>query len=72
MVKAPASFINDTLWPEFQQISTALRTYVDQITDRVLADVFQADSSEAPEVSTPARLPPATNYGHAVKTGQGE
>jgi hypothetical protein len=59
MVKVPESFLNETLWPEFQQISAALRTYVDQITDRILADVFQGDGSEATEVATPRQLPPA-------------
>ena len=61
MVKAPASFINETLWPEFQQISAALHTYVDQLTDRVLADVFHSDSSEAPEVAAPPQLPAAVD-----------
>jgi hypothetical protein len=56
MVKAPASFINDTLWPEFQQISAALRGYVDQVTDRILTDVFHGDSSEAQEVAEPRQL----------------
>jgi hypothetical protein len=67
MVKAPASFINDTLWPEFQQISAALRTYVDQTTDRILADVFQDDGSDATEVAAIPQLPAAE-----IKTGQGE
>jgi hypothetical protein len=59
MVKVPESFLNETLWPEFQQIGAALRTYVDQITDRILADVFQGDSSEATEVAAPRQLLPA-------------
>jgi hypothetical protein len=61
MVKAPVSFVNETLWPEFQQISAALRSYVDQLTERVLADVFQGDSSEAPEVVAPRQLPAAVD-----------
>ncbi len=48
----PASFVNDTLWPEFEQISSALRAYVDGITERILADVLHGDSSEAQEVGT--------------------
>ena len=56
MVKVPASFLNETIWPEYQQISAALRTYVDQITDRILADVFHGDSSEATEVAAPRQL----------------
>src|SRR5258708_38518479 len=72
MVKAPASFINDTLWPEFQQIASALRIYVDQTTDRILAEVLHGDSSDAPEVAAPPQLPAATAHVHDVKTGSGE
>ena len=68
MVKAPASFIDDTLWPEFQQISSALRTHLDQTTDRILAEVFQSDSSDVQEIATPAQLPAASQT-RDVKTG---
>jgi hypothetical protein len=43
------------LWPEFQQISAALRTYVDQTTDRILADVFHDDGSDATAIATTLR-----------------
>jgi hypothetical protein len=56
MVKVPASFVNDTLWPEFEQISSALRAYVDEVTERILADVLHGDSSEAQEVAAPPQL----------------
>jgi hypothetical protein len=56
MVKVPATFVNETLWPEFQQISAAMRTHLDQVTDRIIADVIHGDSSEAAEVATPAQL----------------
>jgi hypothetical protein len=57
MVKVPASFVNDTLWPEFEQISSALRAYVAGITERILADALHGDSSEAQEVAAPRQLP---------------
>ncbi|MBX3202774.1 MAG: hypothetical protein KF894_31905 [Labilithrix sp.] len=57
MVKAPGSFIDQTLWPEFEQITSALRAHLDQVTDRILAEVFDGDSSDAAEVSTPPLLP---------------
>jgi hypothetical protein len=57
MVKAPRSFIDDTLWPEFEQISTALRAHLDEVTTRILADVFETDGSDATEVSAPPALP---------------
>jgi len=58
MVSAPKRFVNETLWPEYLQINTALRTYLDEVTDRIVADVIHDDSSEAAEVAQPARLGP--------------
>jgi hypothetical protein len=58
MVKAPPSFVKDTLWPEFEQITAALRAYVDQVTDRVLAEVIHADTSDPADSSEPPQLPP--------------
>jgi hypothetical protein len=56
MVKAPKPFVNETLWPEFQQLNGALRTYLEEITDRVIAEALHGDSSEATEVAEPAKL----------------
>lgn len=56
MVKVPKPFVNETLWPEFQQINAALRTYLDDVTNRIIADVIHRDSSEASEVATPPQL----------------
>jgi hypothetical protein len=56
MVKVPESFVNDTLWPEYQQISAALCSYVDQVTDRILAEVIHGDSSDAAEAAEPRQL----------------
>jgi hypothetical protein len=49
MVKAPKSFVNDTLWPEYQQIAAAMRSYIDQVTDRIVADVIHRDASDPVE-----------------------
>jgi hypothetical protein len=56
MVKVPKPFVNETLWPEFQQINAAMRTYLDEVTDRIIADVIHGDSSEAAEVAEPPKL----------------
>ena len=56
MVKVPRSFVDETLWPEFQQISSTLRTYLDEVTERIIADVIHADSSEAVEVAETKQL----------------
>lgn len=74
MVRAPASFINDTLWPEFQQVSSALRAHVDQITQRILAEVFDDDASDATEVAGRPQLSaaPSADADHDGKAGPGE
>jgi tRNA nucleotidyltransferase (CCA-adding enzyme) len=54
MVKVPKRFVDDTLWPEFKALSDTLRTYLDEVTERVVADVVHRDSSDAQEV---AQLP---------------
>jgi len=46
MVKAPRGFVNDTLWPQFQQLNGTLRTYLDEVTERVVGEVIHADSSD--------------------------
>lgn len=56
MVRVPEPFVNETLWPEFEQLNEALRTYLDEVTDRIVADVIHGDSSEATEVAPPAQL----------------
>jgi hypothetical protein len=50
MLKVPRRFADETLWPEFEQLSTSLREYLAEVTDRAIADALQADASEAAEV----------------------
>jgi hypothetical protein len=56
MLKVPQRFVDETLWPEFVQLSDTLRSYLEEVTDRVVAQVLQADSSEAVEAEEPRQL----------------
>ncbi len=47
MAQVSQRFVDETLWPEFQQISETLRTYLSEITDWVVSKVIYQDSSEA-------------------------
>jgi len=47
MAKVPKRFVDDTLWPEFQELNDTLRTYLDDVTNRVVSEGVHADSSEA-------------------------
>jgi len=56
MVKVSKRFVDETLWPEYEQIAKTLRKHLDEITDRVVAEALHRDSSDAPEVAEPKRL----------------
>ncbi len=49
MAKVSKRFVDETLWPEFQEINKTLRTYLDDITTRVISEGIYSDNSE-PEV----------------------
>ncbi|HUQ95269.1 MAG TPA: hypothetical protein VM120_26565 [Bryobacteraceae bacterium] len=49
MVKAPASFIQTTLWPEFCDIQKALEEYLLEATNRIIREEVFGDSAEAQE-----------------------
>lgn len=46
MVRAPQSFIQETLWPEYQEIQRALEEYLLQATNRIIREEVFRNSSE--------------------------
>ncbi len=46
MVRAPSSFVNETLWPEFLEVSKVLQTHLDEITNRIISQGIHEDSGE--------------------------
>jgi len=57
MAKVSKRFVDETLWPEFQEISKNLDAYLSDVTDRVIRQVLQQESSEAEVVDKPKQLP---------------
>lgn len=53
MVRVPKIFVDETLWPEYLEMSQTLRGYLEEITNRVILELFQQkpqdDVEEAPE-----------------------
>src|SRR6266567_100763 len=49
MVRAPRSFIERTLWPEYQEIKGALDDYLNEATERIIREEVFGDAREAPE-----------------------
>ncbi len=46
MVRVPRSFVNETLWPEFLELSKVLQTYLDEVTERVIAQAIHENEGE--------------------------
>ncbi len=57
MVKVSKKFVDETLWPEFRELSETLSAYLSEVTDRVVREVIHKDSSEAEVVEEPGQLP---------------
>jgi hypothetical protein len=47
MVQVSRRFVEETLWPEFQELDKVLHEYLREATERVIQEGLQADSSEA-------------------------
>ena len=59
MVGVSRRFVEETLWPEFQELDKVLHAYLSETTERVIREGLDADSSEAEErAALPAGGPP--------------
>lgn len=45
-VRVPRSFVEETLWPEFLELSDVLKQYLDDITDEVIRQGIHEDAAE--------------------------
>ena len=50
IVRAPKSFIDQVLWPEFEELSAALTDYLSEITERVIREEVHGETGDADEV----------------------
>lgn len=56
MVRAPASFVQMTLWPEFEELSHALTAHLDEITRKIIRDEVHEATQDAEEIGEPRQL----------------
>ena len=49
VLRAPKSFIDETLWPEYLQIEKALHEYLNEATERIIREEVFGNSDEAEE-----------------------
>jgi hypothetical protein len=57
MVRAPRTFQERTLWPEFLALADELHAHLEEVTDRVVREAIHADVSEAHEGAESKALP---------------
>jgi hypothetical protein len=56
-LRAPKTFQERTLWPEYLALSKELHAHLDELTTRVVREAIDDDVSEAAETKTPGALP---------------
>jgi len=49
IVRAPRSFIDTTLWPEYLELQSALFSYLNEATERIIREEVFKDADEAVE-----------------------
>ena len=49
MLKVLPSFLDETLWPQFEELQRELQSYLQSVTDKVIAEAIHADASDAAE-----------------------
>jgi hypothetical protein len=64
MARVPTRCVNEVLWPEFQELDRTLVNYLNEVTDRVIAQGINSDRAEVD--LAPEQIPPpsagATNF----------
>jgi len=55
--KVPRRFMNETLWPEFNELNRTLGTFLEEVTDRVIAHGIDADATEVETEAHPLPTP---------------
>jgi hypothetical protein len=66
MARVPARFVQETLWPEFVELDGTLQAYLNEETNRIIAESLNKDASEV-EVRSGQPLP----SGAAIEAAEG-
>jgi hypothetical protein len=56
IVKAPRSFVEQVLWPEFREPSAALSAYLAEITEKLIREEVHGETADAEEREEQRRL----------------
>jgi hypothetical protein len=63
MARVPKRFLDETLWPEYLELSKTLSTFLAEVTDRVISQGIEADNSDVEVRNGPAALTAGENIG---------
>lgn len=67
MARVPERFVDETLWPQYEQLNTILREHLERVTERVVGQALAADFAEAeiveetPQLASASPEPPAAS-----------
>lgn len=67
MARVPVSFVDETLWPEFLELSATLRQHLAELTERLIATSIHEDTGDEAVVE---RALPATAHIRQGRKGQ--
>ena len=56
MLKGPKSFMEQVLWPEFQELNAALVAYLSEITEKVIREEVHRETGDAEIIDEPLKL----------------
>ena len=56
IIRAPNSFVEQVLWPEFEELNAALTAYLSEITERVIREEVHGETGDADEVDETQRI----------------
>jgi hypothetical protein len=60
MARVSKRFVAETLWPEFEELAATLRSYLSEVTDRVVHEALHKDTSDAASVAEDEPIATAT------------
>ena len=49
VIRAPRTFVDTTLWPEYLELQAALHAYLNEATERIIREEVYGDAAEAKE-----------------------
>jgi hypothetical protein len=56
IIRAPRSFVEQVLWPEFRELDAALSAYLAEITEKLIREEVHGETADAEERDEPKQL----------------